>query len=165
MTLGRRGGDLRNVPPSVPVVPIERGGLATVHLPGQLVGYPLIDLSARGGSVKGFVHALEQGLIDALDVLGVAADRFPGRPGVWVGAAKIAAVGIHVRRGVTLHGVALNLCPDLDAFGWVVPCGLDDAGVTSVLDQTGRRWEPFEVAPILGDRLRAAFVDTLQGSE
>ena len=112
---------------------IERGGLATWHGPGQLVVYPLISLWDRRLKVKDYVWRLEQATIQWLDSLGIeGAARRCGFPGVWVGGDKVAAVGIHVRRGVTLHGLAINLAPDLAGFSAIVPCGISDGGVTSV---------------------------------
>jgi len=161
ITLGRRGGQLRDVPGGVEVVSVERGGLATVHLPGQLVGYPIVDLGGRGGSVRRMVHAIEEGLIGWLADHQIDAARWPGRPGVWVEGAKIAAVGLHFRRGVSLHGFALNLAPDLDAFDWVVPCGHRDARTTSVQALRGDAPRPWQAAAGVGRAVRAAVVDTL----
>jgi lipoyl(octanoyl) transferase len=163
VTLGKRGGEVLALPPGVPVVPVERGGLATVHLPGQLVAYAVVDLARRGVGVRDFVWCLEQGVCDYLAELGVQAHRRPGAPGVWVGDDKIAAVGIHVRRGVTLHGLALNLDPDLAAFQWIVPCGLVGTGVTSVRAIRGGAPDPWSAHRALGHHLHAVFVDTQRG--
>jgi len=153
---------VRGAPGGVEVVSVERGGLATVHVPGQLIAYGLIDLGRRGVGVRAYVRALEAGVIAYLASMGIAAGRATGRPGVWVGQAKIAAVGIHVRRGVTLHGVALNLSPDLAAFDWIIPCGLPDASVTSVAALRGGHLLPHREASAFGHHLRAAIVDTLR---
>ena len=160
VTLGRRGGELRTVPEGVPVVSVERGGLATVHCPGQLVGYLIVDLGSRKGSVRRMVDAIEEGLIRWLATQGIAAHRSPGRPGVWVGDAKIAAVGLHFRRGVSMHGFALNLQPDLRSFEWIVPCG-HRAPVTSVAALLGDSPAPWEVGGPVAELVRAAIVDTL----
>jgi lipoate-protein ligase B len=122
------------------VVDIERGGKTTYHGPGQLVGYPVLDIRARGIGVREYVARLEQCLIDTLAGWGLSAGRRPGYPGVWPGGRKIAALGVHVKQGVTLHGFALNLDPDLSHFGFIVPCGIQDAAVTSVKAELG--WAP-----------------------
>ena len=123
-----------------PVYAAGRGGRYTYHGPGQRVGYVLIDLEARGRDVRRFVHALESWLIAALGDLGVAAYRSPGRIGIWVdqgGAeAKIGALGLRVRRWVTMHGFSVNLAPELSHFSGIVPCGIADSQVTS-LDAMG----------------------------
>lgn len=110
----------------------ERGGLATWHGPGQLVGYLILDVWSRRLGVKGLVHGVEEGILHWLAARGVIAGRRCGFPGVWIGPHKIAAVGFHFRRGVSLHGFALNLCPDLSGFDHIVPCGITDGGVTSL---------------------------------
>lgn len=122
--------------PRFPVVPTGRGGRHTYHGPGQRVGYVMLDLARRGRDVRCYVHALEGWVIDALDRLGVAAWRIDGKVGIWTDAggvpAKIGAIGVRVRRWVTLHGFALNVAPDLTHFGGIVPCGIADLGVTSL---------------------------------
>ncbi len=113
-----------------------RGGRYTYHGPGQRIGYLCLDLNARGRDIRAFVHSLEGWLIAALDELTISAHRSPGRIGIWVGEGaseeKIAAIGVRVRRWVTLHGFSINLDPDLSHFGGIVPCGIPDHGVTSV---------------------------------
>jgi lipoyl(octanoyl) transferase len=127
-------------PQGFPVHAAGRGGRYTYHGPGQRVGYVLLDLDRRGRDVRRFVCALEQWLIATLAKLGVAAHRAPGRIGIWVdrgGAeAKVGALGLRIRRWVTLHGFALNLCPELSHFSGIVPCGIADFPVTS-LDEMG----------------------------
>jgi lipoyl(octanoyl) transferase len=125
------------VDPRFPVVPAGRGGKYTYHGPGQRVGYLVLDLNARGRDVRCFVHAVEGWVIAALGELGVAAFRAPGRVGIWTldGAgreAKVGAIGVRVRRWVTLHGFSVNVAPDLAHFGGIVPCGLPDHPVTSL---------------------------------
>ena len=110
----------------------ERGGLATYHGPGQLVGYLMMDLHRHGLTVREFVQKMEMAIIAWLSEFGVLGERFCGRPGVWVGNEKICAIGIHVRRGVTMHGFALNLHTDLVGFENIVPCGYSEYGVTSL---------------------------------
>jgi lipoyl(octanoyl) transferase len=123
-------------PEGFPVYAAGRGGRYTYHGPGQRVGYLLIDLDRRGRDVRRFVHALEGWLIAALADLGVAARRAPGRIGIWVdhqgGEAKIGALGLRVRRWVTMHGFSVNLTPELSHFSGIVPCGIADFPVTSL---------------------------------
>jgi lipoyl(octanoyl) transferase len=114
------------------VVEIERGGDVTWHGPGQLVGYPIIHLSAHREDLHWYLRTLEAALIDALSVLGLRGGREDGKTGVWVGGRKIASIGIHVKQWVTLHGFALNVHPDLAWFARIVPCGLDGVTMTSV---------------------------------
>lgn len=129
-------------PMGFPVYEAGRGGRYTYHGPGQRVGYIMLDLEKRGKDIRRFVHCLEQWMIDALAELGVAAHRAPGRIGIWVGEgareAKIGALGVRVKRWVTLHGFALNITPDLSHFSGIVPCGIADFGVTS-LAQLGKQ--------------------------
>lgn len=103
---------------------INRGGDVTYHGPGQVVGYPILDLREWKRDVVGFVRAVEQSIIDALAEFGVCGERFEGHTGVWVGGAKIAAIGVHISRWVTSHGFALNHSTDLSYFKYIVPCGL-----------------------------------------
>ena len=129
-----RASDLLD--PRFPVVAAGRGGQYTYHGPGQRVGYLVLDLDRRGRDVRCYVHAVEGWAIAALAELGVAAFRAPGRVGIWTtegGAeAKIGAIGVRVRRWVTLHGFSINNAPDLSHFGGIVPCGLPDHPVTSL---------------------------------
>jgi len=125
-----------------PVHRTGRGGQFTYHGPGQRVAYVMLDLNHRGKDVRGFVRGLEQWLIGALDAFGVEADVREGRVGVWVERKgpgwsredKIAAIGVKVRKWVSFHGISLNVEPDLDHFGGIVPCGIAEHGVTSLLD-------------------------------
>jgi lipoyl(octanoyl) transferase len=131
-------------PMHFPVHEAGRGGRYTYHGPGQRVGYLMIDLDKRGRDIRRFVHSLEGWLIAALADLGVAARREPGRIGLWVGSgaqeAKIAAIGVRVKRWVTLHGFSVNVDPDLSHFSGIVPCGISEFGVTSLaaLGKTAR---------------------------
>ena len=124
------------IDPRFPVVATGRGGRYTYHGPGQRVGYLIMDLTKRRRDVRLYVHALEDWLIAALALLGVTAFSVDGRVGIWTadgGAeAKIGAIGVRVRRWVTLHGFAINVAPDLSHFGGIVPCGLPDYPVTSL---------------------------------
>lgn len=123
-------------PERLPVHRAGRGGRYTYHGPGQRVGYVMLDLDKRGKDIRRFVHALEGWMIDALAELGVEAHRADGRIGIWVGEgpdeAKIGALGVRVKRWVTLHGFALNVAPDLGHFSGIVPCGIAEFGVTSL---------------------------------
>lgn len=129
-------------PDRFPVHRTGRGGQFTYHGPGQRVAYVMLDLSQRGKDVRAFVHGLEDWIIGALDQFGVEAGMREGRVGVWVerkGAGwsredKIAAIGVKVRKWVSFHGISLNVEPDLDHFGGIVPCGITEHGVTSLVD-------------------------------
>ncbi len=122
----------------VEVYDIERGGSVTYHGPGQLVAYPILDLRALDEDVVRFMRALEESIIRTIAAFGVTGERLRGYPGVWVGGAKIAAVGVAVKRRVTMHGMALNVCNDLTPFGWINPCGLGRP-VTSLTVELGRQ--------------------------
>jgi len=123
-------------PMDFPVFEAGRGGRYTYHGPGQRVGYLVLDLEKRGKDVRCFVHALEGWMIAALSDLGIEARREPGRIGIWTGKganeAKIGAIGVRVRRWVTMHGFSINVAPDLSHFGGIVPCGIAEYGVTSL---------------------------------
>jgi len=125
-------------PLGLPVFDAGRGGRYTYHGPGQRVGYVMLDLEKRGKDIRRFVHSLEQWMIDSLAQLGVNAHRAEGRIGIWVGdgasESKIGALGVRVKRWVTLHGFALNVAPELDHFGGIIPCGIADFGVTSLAE-------------------------------
>lgn len=135
-TAGTSADPAELVDPRFPVMPAGRGGRYTYHGPGQRVGYLMLDLNRRGRDVRCFVHAVEGWVIAALDRIGIAAFRAPGRIGIWTidgdgREAKIGAIGIRVRRWVTLHGFSVNLSPDLTHFGGIVPCGIAEFPVTS----------------------------------
>ena len=117
---------------------VERGGDVTYHGPGQLVGYPVLSLEAHGLGVSDYMHALEELLIRTLRDFDLAAHRQSGVIGVWIGQGKVAALGARVQRGVTYHGFALNVAPNLDHFSLIVPCGLFGAQVTSMERELGR---------------------------
>ncbi len=146
-TAGKRTEASERPVDGTPVVDVDRGGKITWHGPGQLVGYPIVALSDPI-DVVAYVRRLEGALIDVCAGLGVTAGRVEGRSGVWLPAdepgsgsrpeRKVAAIGIRVARGVTMHGFALNCDSDLGAFGSIVPCGIPDAGVTSVSAELGR---------------------------
>ena len=121
-----------------PVVRINRGGKATYHGPGQLVGYPILDLKPRGADLHRYLRELEEVLIVALARYGVAAGRRDGLTGVWVGGRKIASIGVGVRRWVSMHGFALNVCGDLGPFQEITPCGIAGVEMTNAEREAGR---------------------------
>ena len=136
-TAGTSAAAAELLDPRFEVVQAGRGGRYTYHGPGQRVGYVMLDLGARVKDVRGYVHALEGWVIATLGDLGVAAWRAEGRIGIWTrdldgGEAKIGAIGVRIRRWVTAHGFAVNLAPDLTHFGGIVPCGIEQFGVTSM---------------------------------
>ena len=161
VTLGRgaRPGSIPLAPPElsrrgVEVFEVERGGDVTFHGPGQLVGYPIIDLRQHREDLHWYLRRLEEGLIGALDTLGITAGPNPGLTGVWTGGRKLASIGIHVKQWVTFHGFALNVTTDLDYFDLIVPCGIKDVIITSVAQELGRTdvalWEETRNAVIEG---------------
>ncbi|HEU4960466.1 MAG TPA: lipoyl(octanoyl) transferase LipB [Sphingomonas sp.] len=135
-TAGTSADPAELIDPRFPVHKTGRGGRYTYHGPGQRIGYVVIDLGKRGRDVRCYVHALEGWVIAALSRIGIAAHRAPGRIGIWTGTGaaeeKIGAIGVRVRKWVTLHGFAVNVAPDLTHFGGIVPCGIAEYGVTSV---------------------------------
>ena len=149
-------------PLGFPVHDAGRGGRYTYHGPGQRVGYVMLDLERRGRDIRRFVHALESWIIDTLAELGVAAHRSPGRIGIWVGEGgaerKIAALGLRVKRWVTLHGFSINVAPDLSHFGGIVPCGISEFGVTSLAAE-GKEMRMTRV----DDSLKRNFLHFLKG--
>jgi lipoyl(octanoyl) transferase len=151
-TAGRRTEDAERPADGTPVIDVDRGGRITWHGPGQLVGYPIVKLQ-KPTELVGFVREIEAALIRVCDDLGLATVRIDGRSGVWIqderGDRKIAAIGIRVAKGVTMHGFALNVNPDLAAFGQIVPCGIADADVTSLEIELGRSITIEEVAPLI----------------
>jgi lipoyl(octanoyl) transferase len=163
-TAGRRTREHEKPTDGTPVVDVDRGGKITWHGPGQLVGYPIIGL-ADPIDVVDYVRRLEEALIAVCARLGVSGGRVDGRTGVWLPAdggrpeRKVAAIGVRVQRGVTLHGFSLNCDPDLTEFDRIVPCGITDAGVTSLTAELGR---PVRVAEVI-DQVTAAVLDALDG--
>ena len=151
-TAGRRTEDAERPTDGTPVIDVDRGGRITWHGPGQLVGYPIVRLQ-NPTELVGFVREIEAALILVCAELGITAVRVEGRSGVWIqdtrGDRKIAAIGIRVAKGVTMHGFALNINPDLSAFGQIVPCGIADADVTSLEIELGRSINVNEVAPLV----------------
>jgi lipoyl(octanoyl) transferase len=151
-TAGKRTEDHERPNDGSLVIDVDRGGKITWHGPGQLVGYPIVRL-AKPTELVGFVREIESALISICQELGLAAERVEGRSGVWVvdsrGARKIAAIGIRVASGVSMHGFALNIDPDLSAYELIIPCGIDDASVTSLSKELGRSISTGEVLPIV----------------
>jgi lipoyl(octanoyl) transferase len=151
-TAGRRTDDSERPTDGTPVIDVDRGGRITWHGPGQLVGYPIVKL-LKPTELVGFVREIEGALINVCADLGITAVRVEGRSGVWIqdgqGDRKIAAIGIRVAKGVTMHGFALNVNPDLTAFRNIVPCGISDADVTSLEIELGRKISIDEVAPLV----------------
>lgn len=139
------------------VLDVDRGGDITYHGPGQLVGYPIFDLTARGRDVHAYVRGLEEALIRLLTRFNIAASRSPGLTGVWVGDEKIAAIGVRITRWITLHGFALNVNPDLTYFEAIVPCGIRDRGVTSMARSLGSAPAPSEIAALAAECLAEVF--------
>jgi lipoate-protein ligase B len=136
---------------------IDRGGDITYHGPGQLVGYPIIGIDQLGLGVRTYVRGLEAALIQTAAHFGVAATTIPGYTGVWVGADKLAAIGVKVGRGVAYHGFALNVDPDLSYFDHIVPCGIPDRGVTSLARLLGRAVAVDEVVSVCAEAFAAVF--------
>jgi lipoyl(octanoyl) transferase len=156
-TAGRRTEPLDRPFDGTPVIDVDRGGKITWHGPGQLVGYPIVRLPDPI-DVVAHVRRMEGMLIDVCAALGVTAGRVEGRSGVWLAAddrgteRKIAAIGVRVSRGVTMHGFALNCDPDLSWYDRIVPCGIRDASVTSLSAELGRDVTVAEVRPLVEDR-------------
>jgi lipoyl(octanoyl) transferase len=121
-----------------PVVQINRGGQATYHGPGQLIGYPILNLNHHGNDLHRYLRWLEDLLIDALTNFGIAAVRRESLTGVWVENRKIASIGVGVRRWISMHGFALNVCGDLTPFDKIIPCGIAGVQMTSIVQETGR---------------------------
>ena len=124
----------------IEIVAIGRGGGTTAHNPGQLVIYPIIKLKTLKLDVPEFVRRVEQLGLELLDTLGVIAHRQKGLPGLWVEKQKIASVGIQIKKWVTMHGIAINICNDLTIFDYIVPCGLENVKMTSAAEQTGKKY-------------------------
>jgi lipoyl(octanoyl) transferase len=163
-TAGKRTETQDRPQDGTPVIDVDRGGKITWHGPGQIVGYPIVQLSDPVDVVD-YVRRLEQALIWVCDQLGVHTGRVEGRSGVWLAAddgrpeRKIAAIGIRVQRGVTMHGLELNCNTDLGAFDRIVPCGIRDAGVTSLSAELGREVTVADVMPMV----RQGVLDALDG--
>lgn len=143
ITFGRKGGHEHLLTPAeeltrqgFDLVDIERGGDVTYHGPGQLVGYPILPIGRR---VRDYLRRIEASIVDLAAEYGVTAEGSPGYAGVWIGNEKLCAIGVAIKRGVSLHGFALNVATNLAHFDTIVPCGLEGTGVTSLTALTGRR--------------------------
>ena len=166
-TCGRStaAGDLRFTPGdgrvAAEVHAIDRGGKITYHGPGQLVVYPVLDLTRYRKDLHWYVTTIEDVIIGALGELGVTAHRARGYPGVWVGDEKVAQVGMHCTKWYTMHGFAINVDPDMSYFNHIVPCGIADKAVTSLARLTARPITVEQVVPIVARHFEAAFGVTL----
>jgi lipoyl(octanoyl) transferase len=177
LTLGRRADEahVRATPADlaaqgIEVIRVERGGEVTYHGPGQLVAYPIVALARRGLLLRPFVRALEGAMRDTCLTFGVDADRRDGQPGCWVEPdgsrpRKIGALGLRVERGVSYHGIALNVTTDLAAFDLIDPCGMPDVESTSIARELGRSTEPFSIVgvEVAGQRFAEALRGRLAG--
>ena len=151
-TAGRRTQDFERPTDGTPVIDVDRGGKITWHGPGQIVGYPIVRLAKRH-DVVGFVREIESALIDACKEFGLEAKQYCERSGVWIrddrGDRKLAAIGIRFAKGITMHGFAINVYPDLSWFDRIVPCGLNNVEVTSLAKELGRDISVNEVMPTI----------------
>ncbi|GAA1783975.1 lipoyl(octanoyl) transferase LipB [Agromyces lapidis] len=163
-TAGKRTAPDERPDDGTPVIDVDRGGKITWHGPGQLVGYPIIHLS-EPVDVVGYVRRLESVLIDVLQGVGIDGRRVDGRSGVWVGREggenKIAAIGIRVADGVTMHGFALNCSNSLEPYEKIVACGIRDAGITTISRELGRTVTPADLVDDVSARLRLEFEEAL----
>jgi lipoyl(octanoyl) transferase len=132
-----------------PLFPINRGGQATYHGPGQLMGYPIVDLGRCGQDLHRYLRWLEQLLIELLAHYGIAASRRESLTGVWIDRSKIASIGVGVRHWITMHGFALNVCGDLSPFNYIIPCGINDVAMTSMEKETDNTYSLLDVAKAL----------------
>ena len=162
-TLGRRGRPTDLLLPretlewmGARVVDVDRGGEITFHSPGQLVGYPIINLRGWGGPMQ-YVRALEAAIISALGLFGIEAGRIDGLTGVWTHGAKLAAIGVRVSQGITTHGFALNINNDLSWFRHIIPCGIHDRKVISMQQLLGKDVSLEEVAAIMAESIGDKF--------
>jgi lipoyl(octanoyl) transferase len=165
-TAGKRTASRERPTDDTPVVDVDRGGHITWHGPGQLVGYPIVRLGEPVDVIT-YVRALEQATIDLCASLGLDAVRIDGRSGVWFPATasrrarKVCAIGVRVAKGVTMHGFALNCNPDLAEFGRIIPCGLDDADVTSLSAELGREVTISEIRDATVEFLERSLADVV----
>jgi len=157
-TAGKRTEPSERPSDGTPVIDVDRGGKITWHGPGQLVGYPILRL-AEPIDVVGYVRRLEGILIEVLALVGVVGERVEGRSGVWVGDDKIAAIGIRVAEGVTMHGFAINCDNGFEAYDAIVACGIRDAGITSISRILGHTVTTEQVAPLVERAFSRAMAD------
>lgn len=163
-TLGRRGGrecvlvsDAFLEKAGIPIIQVERGGNITYHGPGQLVAYPIVDLQSARIKVVDFVSALEDVMLQTVKTWGIAAERNDANRGIWVGPKKMGSIGIAVRRGISFHGLALNVHTDLRPFSWIQPCGLQDVGMTSMQIESAQTLSMQQVRAILKKQFEVVF--------
>jgi lipoate-protein ligase B len=163
-TLGRRGGrecllvsEEFLEKSGVQVVQVERGGNITFHGPGQLVVYPIVDLQTGRIKVVDFVNGLEEVMLRTSSHWGIAAERNPANRGIWVGPRKMGSIGIAVRRGISFHGLALNVQTDLTPFSWIQPCGLKDVGMTTMQQETAQKLSMQQVRTVLKAQFEKVF--------
>ena len=171
-TMGRRGSTADILAPrdvlaqqEVGIHHVDRGGEVTYHGPGQLVGYPIVDLRRWGGGPLKYVRSLEDVLVATLAEFGIVAGGGEKPTGVWLGESKIAAIGVKVSRGVTTHGFALNVAPDLSYFDHIVPCGMREVHITSMMSQRPEITDARSVIPVLARRFGQVFGWNVDWSE
>ena len=168
-TLGRRGG-LDNLVVSeaflkksgIPVVHVERGGYITYHGPGQLVVYPIINLQARRIGVNEFVEAMEEVMLRTVGAWGLSANRNPMNRGIWIGNKKMGSIGIALRKGISFHGLALNVNLELTPFTWIQPCGLENVTMTSMQQELNKAVTMGQVSNALAHQFESVFGIELQ---
>jgi lipoyl(octanoyl) transferase len=141
----------------IEVCETDRGGAVTYHGPGQLVAYPIVSLKPYGGDVRGYVRKLERTMIETLGDCEIEARTIDGLTGVWVGDRKIGSIGVHISRGVTTHGLAINVNNDLQPFEWIVPCGIEGVRMTSVARELGEEQELEQIVDRLSNRFATLF--------
>ena len=145
----------------IEVCEADRGGSVTYHGPGQLVGYPIVSLNDQGLGVAAYVALLERLMIDSLSNFGIEAGPIEGLTGVWAGDRKIGSIGVHVSRGITTHGFAVNVNNDLQPFEWIVPCGIEGCRMTSVCRELGRELPMDELMDVVGERFGEVYGRTV----
>ncbi len=145
----------------IEVCEADRGGSVTYHGPGQLVGYPIVSLNDQGLGVAAYVALLERLMIDSLSTFGIAAGPIDGLTGVWASDRKIGSIGVHVSRGITTHGFAVNVNNDLQPFEWIVPCGIEGCRMTSVCRELGRELPMDELMDVVAERFGEVYGRTV----
>ena len=150
---------LLNSHPKAEIVQTDRGGQVTYHGPGQLIGYPIINLNNYKKSITWFMRSLEDVIIESLKDLGIKSSRKDGMPGVWVEDEKICAMGVRISRWVTMHGFALNINPDMKYFDGIIPCGIQSYGVTSLNDILKKNFSYKEIIKIIKEKFDYIFMD------
>jgi lipoate-protein ligase B len=141
----------------VQVIQVERGGNITFHGPGQLVVYPIVDLQTARIKVVDFVNGLEEVMLRTTAHWGIAAERNPANRGIWVGPQKVGSIGIAVRRGISFHGLALNVQTDLTPFSWIQPCGLKNVGMTTMQQETAQKLSMQQVRAFVKEQFETVF--------